>query len=256
VSEPSVGSPRLHLRRVDSTNARARQLAGAGAPHGTLVTATFQESGRGRQGRTWVAPAGRALLCSVVVRDPPRLLPLVAGVAVAETVAAVRPPDPVSKVWQYVETGGIAAVALKWPNDVHLRGRKVAGILVEGRPQERWAVVGIGINVAVRADDFPPELRGTATTIGLEPASIPPTLARLMEALDRWLVMPEQTVLDAFRIRDALIGHQVRWVQGGAPDAQSREGRAFGIDADGRLLVSTDDGGTVALDSGEVHLIA
>ena len=83
MTEPSVGSPRLHLRRVDSTNARARELAAAGAPHGMVVTATFQESGRGRQGRTWVAPAGRALLCSVIVRDPPRLLPLIAGVAVA-----------------------------------------------------------------------------------------------------------------------------------------------------------------------------
>jgi biotin-(acetyl-CoA carboxylase) ligase len=117
-------------------------------------------------------------------------------------------------------------------------------------------VVGIGINVAVRVDDFPPGLRGTATTIGLEPASIPPTLARLMQALDRWLAMPEQAVLDAFRIRDALIGCQVRWVQGGAPDAESRDGRASGIDADGRLLVSPADGPAVALDSGEVHLIA
>lgn len=254
MSEPSVGSPRLHLRRVDSTNARARELAAAGAPHGMLVTATFQESGRGRQGRTWVAPAGRALLCSVVVRDPPRLLPLVAGVAVAETVAAVRPPDPVSKIWQYVETGGAAAVALKWPNDVHLRGRKVAGILVEGRPQERWAVVGVGINVAVRTADFPPELRRTAATIGLEPGSIPSTLARLMQALDRWLVMPEHAVLDAFRIRDALIARQVRWTQGAASAGELREGRGSGIDADGRLLVSSADGGTVALDSGEVHL--
>jgi len=255
VSQPSVGSPRLHLRRTDSTNARARALAAAGAPHGMVVTATFQDSGRGRQGRTWVAPAGRALLCSVVVRDPPRLLPLVAGVAVAETVAAVRPPDPVSKIWEYVETGGAAAVALKWPNDVQLRGRKVAGILVEGRPQERWAVVGIGINVAVRAEDFPPELRPTAATIGLPPASIPTTLARLMQALDRWLVMPERSVLDAFRIRDALITRQVRWVQGSAADAPPREGRASGIDDDGRLLVSTGDGEMVVLDSGEVHLV-
>ena len=169
-----MGSPRLHLRRVDSTNARARELAAAGAPHGTIVTATFQESGRGRQGRAWVAPAGRALLCSVVVRDPPRLLPLVAGVAVAETVEAMRPPDPVSKIWQYVETGGAAAVALKWPNDVHLRGRKVAGILVEGRLQERWAVVGIGINVAVRERGLPagaaPNRRDDRLGAGIDPA--------------------------------------------------------------------------------------
>ena len=72
MSERTVGFPRLHLRRVDSTNLRARELAAAGAPDGMVVTATRQESGRGRQGRTWVAPAGRALLCSLLIREPPR----------------------------------------------------------------------------------------------------------------------------------------------------------------------------------------
>src|SRR5438270_4397628 len=145
----TLGLPRLHLRRTDSTNSRAREMASAGAPHGTLVTAAEQTAGRGRQGRTWSAAAGRALLCSLVVRDPPRLLPLATGVAVAETV-------------------GDRAV-LKWPNDVLLDGRKVGGILVEGRPQEGWAVIGIGLNVALREDDFPPELRETAGTLGLDP---------------------------------------------------------------------------------------
>ncbi|MGZ4171177.1 MAG: biotin--[acetyl-CoA-carboxylase] ligase, partial [Solirubrobacteraceae bacterium] len=71
-----LGTPRLHLRITESTNTKARELAAAGAPHGTLVTAAEQSAGRGRQGRTWTAPAGRALLCSVVVRDPPPLLSL------------------------------------------------------------------------------------------------------------------------------------------------------------------------------------
>src|SRR6202012_3785160 len=157
MSDRTVGAPRLHLRRIDSTNLRARELAGAGAPDGMVVTATQQESGRGRQGRTWVAPAGRALLCSVIVREPPRLIPLAAGVAVADTIEAGRPPESAASIWAHAEGGGIAPVAIKWPNDVHLRGRKVAGILVEGRPQERWAVVGIGINVAVRGEELPPE---------------------------------------------------------------------------------------------------
>jgi biotin-(acetyl-CoA carboxylase) ligase len=99
-------------------------------------------------------------------------------------------------------------------------------------------------------------LIATAATIGLPPASIPPTLARLMQALDRWLVRPERAVLDAFRIRDALIARQIRWVQGGGADAEPREGRASGIDDHGRLLVSTGDGEPIALDSGEVHLTA
>ena len=84
----ALGSPRVHFRLTDSTNAQAREFAGRGAPHGTLVTAAEQSAGRGRQGRTWTAPAGRALLCSLVIRDPPRLLPLVAGVAAAEVAGA------------------------------------------------------------------------------------------------------------------------------------------------------------------------
>jgi BirA family transcriptional regulator, biotin operon repressor / biotin---[acetyl-CoA-carboxylase] ligase len=223
-----LGSPRLHLRHVDSTNVRARELAGRGAPHGTLVTASEQSAGRGRQGRTWTAPANRALLCSVVLRDPPRLLPLAAGVAVAEVVGA--------------------QARLKWPNDVHVGGRKVAGILVEGRPQERWAVLGVGVNVALRPEDFPPELEDSAATLGLEPGAIEPVLVKLLAALERWLQAPSDQVLDAVRARDALYGLAVRWADG--------QGRADGIDPEGRLLVQTAAGGRVALDAGEVHLLA
>jgi BirA family transcriptional regulator, biotin operon repressor / biotin---[acetyl-CoA-carboxylase] ligase len=252
MSPRTVGFPRLHLRRVDSTNLRARELAAAGAPDGMVVTATRQDSGRGRQGRTWVAPPGRALLCSVVVRDPPRLIPLAAGVAVAETIAAIRAPEPAAAIWQHAENGGVAPVQIKWPNDVHLRGRKVAGILVEGRPQERWAVIGVGINVAVREDDFPPELRGTAATLGLEPAAIPVALKQLMGALGRWLPASEDEVLAAFRVRDALLGRELRWEQGAA-GARVQAGTGAGIDTDGRLQVRLADGQTLALDSGEVH---
>src|ERR1700758_357479 len=156
-----LGRPRAHFRLTDSTNARAREFAGRGAPHGTVVTAAEQSAGRGRQGRTWTAPAGRALLCSVVIRDPPRLLPLAAGGAVAEVGD---------------ETVAGSGAQIKWPNDVLLGGRKVAGILVEARLQERWAVVGIGLNVAVREADFPPELRDRAGTLGLEPSAIEPAL--------------------------------------------------------------------------------
>ncbi len=84
----TLGHPRVHLRVADSTNARARELAVAGAPHGTIVTAGEQSAGRGRQGRTWSGARGRSLLCSVVVRELPRLMPLAAGVAVAEVVGA------------------------------------------------------------------------------------------------------------------------------------------------------------------------
>jgi BirA family biotin operon repressor/biotin-[acetyl-CoA-carboxylase] ligase len=227
VSGSPLGWPRLHLRSVDSTNARARELAAAGAPHGTLVTAAEQTAGRGRQSRAWRSPAGRGLLMSVLLRDWPRLLPLGAAVAVAETVGE--------------------QAAIKWPNDVLLRDRKVAGILAEGRPQDGWMVLGIGLNVAVRPSELPPEVRDTAATMGLEPTEVEPTLARLVADLERWLAAGEPEVLGAWRARDALTGRAVAWA-GGA-------GTAVGVDADGRLVVDlADGGGRAALDAGEVHL--
>ena len=221
----SLGTPRIHYRLVGSTNERARALAARAAPHGTIVTAREQSAGRGRQGRTWTAPPGRALLCSLLLRDPPRLLPLAAGVAVAEVVGA--------------------GARVKWPNDVLLDGRKVAGILVEGRPQEHWAVLGIGLNVAVRDADLPLELRGRAGTLGLSVEAVEPTLSRLLDTLERWVLAPPDTVLEVLRDRDALLGREVRWA-GGA-------GEAAGVDGDGRLVVATG-GGQVTLEAGEVHL--
>jgi BirA family biotin operon repressor/biotin-[acetyl-CoA-carboxylase] ligase len=219
------GTPRLHLRLTDSTNTRARELAVAGAPHGTLVTAAEQSAGRGRQGRSWMAPAGRSLLGSVVVRDPPPLTSLRAGVATAEAVAS--------------------GAQLKWPNDVYVDRRKVAGILVEARPQDGWGVIGVGVNVAVASEAFGAELAGRAGTLGLGPEAIEPLLARLLGALQRWLAAPTDEVLDAVRARDALLGQTIAWAGGTA--------RGAGIDEHGRLLVDTP-GGRQALNAGEVHL--
>ena len=222
----TLGRPRLHVRETASTNDRARELAAAGAPHGTLVTAAAQSAGRGRQGRTWSAPAGHALLMSLVLRDAHSLLPLTAAVAVAEAV------------------GDDARI--KWPNDVLVGGRKVAGILAEGRPQEGWAVLGIGVNVAVRVEDLPPELHASAGTLGRDPSEVEPFLTSLLGALERALSLPADQLLDAWRSRDALRGHPVSWTAG--------RGTAAGIDGEGRLVVELPDGGRTTLDAGEVHL--
>jgi BirA family biotin operon repressor/biotin-[acetyl-CoA-carboxylase] ligase len=221
-----LGTPRLHLRATASTNDRARELAVAGAPHGTLVTASSQSAGRGRQGRVWSAPPGSALLMSVVLRDPPALLPLCAAVA----VASVCGDD----------------ARIKWPNDVLVDGRKVAGILAEGRPQEGWAVLGIGLNVAVRVSDLPEELHGTAGTLGLDPQDIDAVRESLLAALEGTLALETVTLLDRWRTRDALLGREVTWSAG--------SGVATGIDGDGRLVVELPAGGRTALDAGEVHL--
>ncbi len=140
---------------------------------------------------------------------------------------------------------------IKWPNDVWIERRKVAGILVEGRPQEGWAVVGVGINVTTAADELPPELRDTATSLavasGAEPA---PAIADAAPApaplagRSAWTRMPDRA-LAAWRERDVLLGSSVTW-EGGS-------GTAAGIDERGALLVDTADG-RVELDAGEVHL--
>ena len=219
----TLGSPRLHLRCTDSTNERAKALA-ADAPHGLLITASEQTAGHGRQGRTWTAPAGEGLLLSLVLHDWSELLPLAAAVAVAHTV-------------------GDSAL-IKWPNDVLVDGRKVAGILVESRPQEGWAVLGIGVNVAVRA--FPEELQGIAGSLGATPQDVEPFLSRQLDALERLLAAPAEAIIGAWRQRDALRGRAITW-NGGT-------GVAGGVDDAGRLLVELAGGGVTALDAGEVHL--
>ena len=231
--EVLLGRPRVHLRQTASTNDRARDLASAGAPHGTLVTASAQSAGRGRQGRRWSSPAGSSLLMSLVLRSPTPLLPLIAAVALCEIA------------------GDEAQV--KWPNDIVLVRpgptrplAKLAGILVEGRPQESWAVLGIGLNVAVQLEELPVELRAGAATLGCSPSAIEPLLERLLTALQRRLAEPVAATLDVWRSRDALHGREIAWGSG--------RGRAEGIDDTGRLIVALAGGGHTALDAGEVHL--
>lgn len=225
---PELGLPRLHLRRTGSTNDRASALAKAGAPHGTLVTADEQTAGRGRQGREWTAPAGSALLLSLVVREPDALLPLRAGLAVAD----VAGPD----------------ARVKWPNDVLLAGRKVAGVLVEARLQEKWAVLGMGINVSVDPQDLPEALRATAGGLGRPRQERDAVLGELLVTLTRRLAEPAVHTVDALRSRDALFGRPVVWDDG--------SGVGAGVDGRGALLVRTSSGAVVALHSGEVHLTA
>ena len=220
-----IGTPRVHLRLTDSTNERAKELALGGALHGTLVTADEQSAGRGRQGRAWSAPPRSALLMSLVTRRLAPTLPLAAAVAICDAL-----PTPCE---------------IKWPNDIWLERRKLAGILVEGRPQDGWAVLGIGLNVTT--ESFPPELAEIATSLRIAGVELDAetVLAAVLGSLDEWLEAPAEDVLAAWSERDALRGQRVRWAAG--------EGVAAGIDASGALVVETDEG-RVALDAGEVHL--
>jgi len=227
-----IGRPHLHFRQTGSTNDRAREAAGQGAPAGTLVTAEEQTSGRGRQGRPWSTPPGSAVAWSVVIRqgvEVPSTLPLQVGVGVCEAV----------------ESLGASGVQMKWPNDVWIEGRKCAGILVEARPQDGWAVAGVGLNLSISEEEFPEELRGRATSVG-GGVEFGEAVAALNRYVASRLETPVKETLSAFASRDALRGRRIRWGEG--------EGTAAGIDPQGNLLVETSAGCIATLNAGEVHL--
>jgi len=246
LGEAGFGAPHRHFRVTDSTNARARELVEAGASHGTVVTAAEQTAGRGRQGRAWTAPAGKGLLYSAILRpldERHLLLPLSVPLAVCEAAEALRP--------------GIEC-AVKWPNDVWLDERKLAGVLIEAKPQDGWAVIGVGLNLAVAPEEFPDELRWPATSLWTDARSVggpmepqrstrAPERARraLDDALTRWVEAPRDEVLRAWRSRDALRGREISW-DGGS-------GIAEGIEDSGDLVVVAGDDRLV-LGAGEVHL--
>ena len=232
-----LGGPVVHLDVTGSSNDVARELAAAGTRAGTVVLAEEQTAGRGRQGRSWVAPRGRALTLSVVVRGASDLLPLATGVAVCEACEQVAP----------------VRCAVKWPNDVWVDERKLAGILIEARPQEDWAVVGIGLNVQTAAEELPAELRATATSLRIATGAEvgrEAVLDALLEALAGRLDASAEEVLTAYRTRDALHGRMIEW----EVDGQRRAGEAQGVDDAGNLVVFTLEGERVTLAAGEVHL--
>lgn len=199
-----------------------------------MITADEQTAGRGRGERRWWAPAGSALLASLLLRDPVAERPawtlaFAAAVAVCDVVGE--------------------EACVKWPNDV-IRPRslrKLAGILLESRHEERWVVLGIGLNVAVDLDALPSEVAVRAATLDRPAADVEPVLADLLSALSVRLQAPSEEILAAWRARDALLGREIRW-DGGS-------GEAEGVDDSGRLLVRSGGGAVARLSSGEVHLL-
>jgi len=231
-----LGQTLHYYEEIDSTNDRAKELAEEGAGHGEVVVAEMQRSGRGRRGRHWSSPAGRNLYLSVILRPdlaPTRApeLTLVAALAVCD---ALRDAG--------VEVG------IKWPNDVLANGRKISGILTElsAEPDHvHWVVLGVGVNLNARREDFPPELRDEATSVLLErgqPAPRALFTAALLATLERWLdVHGDQgfdAIRDAWRSRSVTLGRAVR-VRMGDRDV---DGVAEELDANGGLLVRTATG--------------
>ena len=229
-----LGSPHRHFRVTDSTNSRARELAEAGAPGGTVVTAAEQTAGRGRQGRSWTAPPGGALLYSAIVRPLERrhaLLPLAAAIAVSE--AAERLDEAVE-------------CRIKWPNDIWVDGRKLAGILIEARPQDGWAVIGVGHQPRDRGRRVPGRAARDGHLADIGPRRRGGADGARREARAHGSTRKADDVLSAWEERDALRGREISW-DGGS-------GVAEGVSEAGDLLVLTAGGDRVALGAGEVHL--
>lgn len=237
-SAPRTGLRVVRLAVVDSTQQVAFRLAADGAPDGTAVVADEQRAGRGRRGRVWHAAPSEALLVSILLhpRMPPAMWPtlsLAAGVAVAEAV----------------ERTAVLAVRLKWPNDVVVRGRKLAGILLESHvTAEPVLVAGIGVNVAQRS--FPPELADRATSLALETGRTidrEALLQALLASFDAWRDRLE---------RDGFAPVRARWLEltdtlGRRVSVDGVTGQAVDLDADGALLVR-EAGGLRRVVAGEV----
>ncbi len=231
-----IGNVLHWFEEVGSTNDVARQLAEEGAAHGEVVVAEAQSAGRGRRGRAWSSPPGRNLYASVVLRPelPPTRAPeltLLASVALC----------------QAVRQAGVSAT-IKWPNDVLVRGKKVAGVLTElgaELDQVQWIVLGFGVNVNAGPDDFPPEVREIATSLAIERGEAVPralfaaaTLTTLEEWLDRHAAEGFGPVRDAWRSMSDTLGREVRVTGAG----EEIVGLATDIDEGGALLVRTATG--------------
>jgi len=231
-----IGSTIHRLTSCPSTNEFALALAREGAEEGTVVIAAEQTAGRGTKGRVWHSPAGKGLYASVILRPRRRdlsLLPLVAGIAGAE---AVR------------DAAGVEA-RLKWPNDIVCGGRKLGGILCEGSYSGGfpvYAVLGIGLNVGQKRDDFPPELRMQATSlrlIGRKDIDMAKLESCLWERLDVWYANFRQgkkvAVVRAFKSWLSFpIGIPIRV----ATEGGFLAGVFSGIDLQARLVLATEEG--------------
>ncbi|MGE0448659.1 MAG: biotin--[acetyl-CoA-carboxylase] ligase [Vicinamibacterales bacterium] len=235
-----IGASVLYFESIGSTNDVAATLAGTGAAEGAVVIAEQQTAGRGRMGRTWFSPPASGLYVSVVLAptrariDPQRatmLLTLAAGVALAEAVERA--------------TGLVPAI--KWPNDLLVGTRKLAGILAEGvasgSSRVHSVVLGYGINVAPAA--YPPELAVRATSLESElgravdrGAVCAESLASLSRVYTRLLDGDFDAILDDWRARaPGSRGRRVAW---DAPGGHERTGVTHGIDDSGALLVRVD----------------
>ncbi|TME79170.1 MAG: biotin--[acetyl-CoA-carboxylase] ligase [Chloroflexi bacterium] len=224
----------------DSTQDLARTAAAGGAAPGWTVTTDLQLRGRGRHGRSWTAPAEKALLFSTVLQPPVDVLPLLPLLAAVTVAGGVE-----------LSTG--AAPQLKWPNDVLLNGKKLAGILLE-RPPGSSVILGVGLNANQSAAELPEGATSLAVELG-HPVEREALLAAILNDLGNAYERADREgvdwILPGWRSRTAMLGKPVTFRR----DGVLLRGLAEDVGADGALLVRTADGSRLSIVAGDVELV-
>ncbi|HUH65858.1 MAG TPA: biotin--[acetyl-CoA-carboxylase] ligase [Syntrophales bacterium] len=237
----------LYFAETDSTNVRAKYLASDGVPEGTIVVAERQTHGRGRKGRAWFSPDGGGIYTSVVLRPsiPPYEAPkltLLASVAVAEALMSLT----------------ALKVSIKWPNDILIKRKKIAGILTEISTEMDtidFVIIGVGLNVNIPRKALPPDIRETATSILMETGREFPRIA-LLRAFLEWLEIYYETfrtrgfgpVLNRWKHLSDIVGRRISVDLIGG----SRAGTVLDVDSDGFLILQNNSGKTERIVSGDI----
>lgn len=233
----ALGRRVVFIDTVDSTNEIAMELAASGAAHGTAVVAESQKKGRGRLGRRWVSPGGKNIYLSVVLRPEvrPRQAGLLTLMAAAAAAAALK------------EVAGLD-VRIKWPNDLIVGGRKLGGVLTEVRSEPDrvlFAVAGVGVNVNMRAGEFPADFRDSATSVFMETGrtySRTALMAALLDAFDAELLMFREKgggpLLARMRGLSSTLGREVTVAAG----RDTLRGVAEDLDDEGCLVLKVPEG--------------
>lgn len=242
-----MGRPSIVVfKQTDSTNHQAKLLAGRGAPEGTIVLAESQTSGRGRRGRTWLSPAGEGLCLSIILRPP--LTPAQAPQITLMTAVAVS---------QTLADAGVQA-NIKWPNDILVEDKKIAGILTEistDMDQVDWVIVGMGLNVNTPAHRMPAAIRGLATSIQIQKGQGTSRTELLVNLLQKFEACYQQLKVEGFgpimeqwRRMSDIIGRQVYVDVMGT----RHRGTVAAVDDDGVLVLRDTEGRFRRIFSGDV----
>ncbi len=233
-----------------STNSRAKEMAAAGAPHGTVLIAGAQTAGRGRMGRSFASAAGMGVYMSVILRPSCAAgdlmhLTCAAAVAMCDAVEAVSGLRP----------------GIKWINDLVIGKQKLGGILTElslipGTDRVAYAIIGIGINCLQKSEDFPGELQNMAISLSvaarkpISPATLAAAMVQALWKMDKQLLTGRDTIMARYRQECITLGKDILVVRGDT----SRHGTALSLASDGGLLVRYEDGSNEVVQSGEVSI--